>query len=356
MKVSLRLVVVAVTLVAIGLVARDYMRSAPAPEPRPVTARGELAPLERSVVELFDVAAPSVAYISTESVRPGRAFQPPAVARGAGSGFVWDERGHVVTNAHVVAGASRVQVQLDTGKPVGATVVGIAEDHDLAVVRLERSPRGLLPIRIGSSADLRIGQSVFAIGNPFGLSRTLTTGIVSALDRTLPTVDGRQVAGVIQTDAAINPGNSGGPLLDSAGRLIGVASAIISGSGTSTGVGFAIPVDLVNRIVPELIERGRAPRPGIGVLATEAAPFGGAGVIVAGVRPGSPAAKAGLVPWDEASGRVGDVIVAVDGRPVSSVADLAERLAQAGIGKRAELTVMREGDLRKIVVEVADLA
>jgi 2-alkenal reductase len=233
-------------------------------EPRPVTPRGPLGAAEQQMVTLFEAAAPSVAYITIERIEPNGFFSSE-VSQGAGSGFVWDGRGHVVTNYHVVEDARRVFVQLEGGEPIEAQVVGRAPEYDLAVVRLSRVPPGLRPIPIGSSKDLKVGQTVVAIGNPFGLQRTLTSGIVSALERELPTAGFREVAGVIQTDAAINPGNSGGPLLDSAGRLIGVNSAIRSASGSSSGVGFAIPVDLVNRVVPALIARGRAPVPGIGI-------------------------------------------------------------------------------------------
>ena len=202
-----------------------------------------------------------MAYITTEHVQRTGVFTQ-ARAQGAGSGFVWDTKGHIVTNNHVVQGASKVSVALDAGNPMEATVVGRAPDYDLAVVKLTTVPKDLKPIPLGVSRELKIGQTVFAIGNPFGLSRTLTQGIVSALDRHLPTSEVREIAGAIQTDAAINPGNSGGPLLDSAGRLVGVTSAIRGTSAQSSGVGLAIPVDLVNRVVPNLIARGKAPQPG----------------------------------------------------------------------------------------------
>jgi 2-alkenal reductase len=326
-------------------------------EPRAVAPRGPLLPNEQTLVALFEATAPSVAYITTERVeRTG--FFTAEVAQGAGSGFVWDTAGHVVTNFHVLAGARRVSVQLDAGKPISATVVGFAEDYDLAVVKLASVPKGLKPIPLGTSRDLRIGQTVYAIGNPFGLTRTLTTGIVSALDRHLPTSEYREIAGAIQTDAAINPGNSGGPLLDSAGRLVGVNTAIRSPSGGSSGVGFAIPADMVNRIVPQLIARGKAALPGIGIRAVDpvlAARAGISGLVVAEVLRGSPAAAAGLVPVDRRSGEVGDVIVAVNGRPVEQMGTFAAELDRAGIDNFAELTVIREGKERKVRVKVIDV-
>jgi 2-alkenal reductase len=326
-------------------------------EPRPVTPRGPLLAHEQSLVRLFDETAPSVAYITTEQLR-ATGFFTAAVAQGAGSGFVWDDAGHVVTNHHVVQGARRVFVRLDSGDAIEARVVGAAPEYDLAVVKLGKVPRGLRPIPLGASADLRIGQAVFAIGNPFGLQRTLTQGIVSALDRELPTTDFREVAGVIQTDAAINPGNSGGPLLDSAGRLIGVNTAIRSASGSSAGVGFAIPVDLVNRIVPVLIERGRAPLPGIGITPVRpdlVARAGISGVVIGRIGAGTPAAKAGLRPLDQRTGELGDVIVAVNGRRVETLSTFVAELDRAGVDNTVELTVERDGKPRRVRVRVIDL-
>ena len=221
--------------VAAGAALSATAQTPPRVEPRVVTPRGPLHESERAVVELFQHAAPSVAYITTEVLQQAGWFV--TASQGAGSGFVWDSAGHVVTNNHVVDGARKVFVQLDAGDPIPATVVGRAPEYDLAVVKLARVPKDLRPIPMGASSELKVGQSVFAIGNPFGLQRTLTRGIVSALDRELPTSGYREVAGVIQTDAAINPGNSGGPLLDSAGRLIGVNTAIYSPSGGSAGIG-----------------------------------------------------------------------------------------------------------------------
>jgi len=329
-----------------------------ASEPRIVTPRGSLADQEKSVIELFENAAPSVAYINTETLQRQGLFGVN-VAQGAGSGFVWDMAGHVVTNFHVIEGANRINVQLDVGNAIRATLVGAAPEYDLAVVRLTALPPRLRPIPVGSSADLKIGQSVFAIGNPFGLSRTLTTGIVSALDRHLPTSEIREISGVIQTDAAINPGNSGGPLLDSAGRLIGVNTAIVSGSGGSAGVGFSIPVDLVNRIVPELILRGKAPRPGIGIMAadqSQTARAGIVGVVILGVTPNSPAALSGITPFDLRTGAVGDIVVAVNGQPVGNVTAFVSALDRAGIGTEVELTLRRGNAERKVKVRIVDVS
>jgi 2-alkenal reductase len=326
-------------------------------EPRPVLQAGRLSDWEKSNIELFEAAAPSVAYITTEQ-RRFSPFHGFGVAQGAGSGFIWDPAGHVVTNHHVIAGATTVYVQLHAGKPIPARVVGSAPDYDLAVVRLRDTPRGLRPLPLGSSSDLRVGQAAYAIGNPFGLSRTLTTGIVSALERRLPTAGGREVRGVIQTDAAINPGNSGGPLLDGSGRLIGVNTAIISETGAFAGIGFAIPVDLVNRVVPQIIKTGRAPRPGLGISAADeriAAQLGVPGVVVLDVMSGSPAEAAGLVPFRPGAKEPGDVIIAAGGKPVESVADLAAALEQVGIGNEVTLRVQRGEATRDVNVRVIDL-
>ncbi|HEX7156602.1 MAG TPA: trypsin-like peptidase domain-containing protein [Burkholderiaceae bacterium] len=326
-------------------------------EARSVTPRGPLAPDELATVNLFENAAPSVAYITTEIVRP-TGFFTAQVGNGAGSGFIWDAAGHVVTNNHVIEGATKVKVQLDAGDPIDARVVGASPEYDLAVIKLARVPRDIKPIAIGTSHDLRIGQSVYAIGNPFGLQRTLTRGIVSALDRELPTNGNREVAGVIQTDAAINPGNSGGPLLDSAGRLVGVNSAITSESGSSAGIGFAIPVDLVNRVVPSLITRGRAPLPGIGINPVQpelVERAGISGVVIAEVRPGTPAAQVGLKPMNPRTGNLGDVIVGVNGKHVETLSTFIAELARAGIDSPVELTVVRDDKERKVRVKVIEV-
>ena len=340
-------------------IAIDAAHAAQGVEPRAITPRGPLGEEERRLVALFESAAPSVAYITTEIVR-ARGLFGAEVGQGAGSGFVWDTAGHIVTNYHVVGieGAQRLQVQLDGGDPIEATTVGTAPEYDLAVIKLKRVPKDLRPIPIGTSRDLRIGQAVLAIGNPFGLRRTLTHGIVSALDRELPTTDYREVLGVIQIDAPINPGNSGGPLLDSAGRLIGVNTAIRSESGSSAGVGFAIPVDLVNRIVPSLIARGRAPAPGIGIVpvAPELVERAGlTGVVIRSVTRGSPAAQAGLQSLNQRTGDLGDIIVAVNGRRIETLSSFVAELDRIGIDNTANLTVVRNGKERRVAVRVVDL-
>ena len=336
-----------VLIAALGLTACDRLQpqqTAPAPAPRLPVGEIKLTDWEKGTINLFRSAAPSVAYITTET-RRFNPFTGITGGKGAGSGFVWDNAGHIVTNFHVIEGASTVFVQLEAGEPHEARVIGGAPDYDIAVVRLRDVPAQLTPLPIGASKDLEVGQATFAIGNPFGLSRTLTTGIISALERKLPTAGGREVRGVIQTDAAINPGNSGGPLLDSSGRLIGVTTAIISESGAFAGIGFAIPVDLVNRVVPQIIKSGRAPRPGIGIVAADervAGQMGVRGVPVLAVAPGSPAAQAGLEGFDRRTGQAGDVIVAVNAKPIESIADLASVLDDVGVGNTVTLTVQRD--------------
>ncbi len=344
------------TIWAGGPYVREILLTAD--EPRTVTPRGDLANFERVTTELFDAAAPAVAYIFTQTIAENP-FGATAQRSGAGSGFVWDSAGHIVTNFHVVQGAERIAVRLNSGEAIPATLLGAAPDYDLAVLKLSTARMDLSPIPVGNSADLKIGQAVFAIGNPFGLSRSLSTGVISALDRHLPTASGREIHGAIQTDAAINPGNSGGPLLDSAGRLIGVNTAIVSGSGNSAGVGFAVPVDVVNRVVPRLIKDGKFPRPGIGIAIVDeetSARLGLPGIVIAEVFPGSAASGAGLVGLDRQSGRLGDVITEVNGRGVPSIAKFAATLEEAGIGNEVELTVVRNGRARSVRVKVTDIS
>jgi S1-C subfamily serine protease len=329
--------------------------------PRLVTPRGDLGADEKSTIDLFQKARGSVVYINTrERVLDPWTRNMFSLPRGTGSGFVWDGRGHIVTNFHVVAGASEARVRLNDGRDSPATLVGASPDHDLAVLRLNVSISAS-PVAIGTSQDLNVGLKVFAIGsNPFGLNWTLTTGIISALDRSLPAQDGRTlIQHLIQTDAAINPGNSGGPLLDSAGRLIGVNTAIFSPSGASAGVGFAVPIDTVNRVVPQLIARGKYIRPDLGIAVDEGLnrtameQLRVEGVLILRVTPGSPAAAVGLRGVQVAAdGSVvpGDIIVAIDGRPVDSVARLLARLDDHRMGDIVRLSILR--DSRKIEVAV----
>jgi S1-C subfamily serine protease len=329
-------------------------------QPRAVTPRGPLAADERATIRLFENSRNSVVYITTRAqVRDFWSRDIFSVPRGTGSGFIWDESGHVVTNYHVIENASEATVRLANGKDYPATLVGASQLHDIAVLKIRVSQKFSPPLPIGTSHDLKVGQDVYAIGNPFGLDWTLTNGIVSALDRSLTEENGNTVEHLIQTNAAINPGNSGGPLLDSAGRLIGINTAIYSPSGANAGIGFAVPVDTVNRVVPQLISHGKYTRPVIGIGIDQdinqrmTAILQIKGVVILHVPPGSPAAAAGLegvVTTQDGSIIPGDIITAIEGKPVNSVSELAARLDDFRVGDRISLTVMREGKRRKVQV------
>ena len=328
-----------------------------AAQPRAISARGALDAEELNNISVFKRVSPSVVHITTLAVQRDffslRTTEQPS---GTGTGFVWDDAGHIVTNFHVIQGGDRATVTLNDQSSYPARLVGAFPDRDLAVLRIE-APRDKLPaIQLGTSRELLVGQKVYAIGNPFGLDQTLTTGIVSALNREIESVTRRAIRGAIQTDAAINPGNSGGPLLDSAGRLIGVNTSIYSPSGASAGIGFAIPVDEVNRIVPRLIRDGRFIRPALGVTSgpEHVAKALGApnGVLLVNVADGSPAAAAGLKPYSrDRNGRIvlGDVITAVDGQAVKDLDDMLSLLETRQIGEKVTLTVWRAGQTRKVV-------
>ena len=327
--------------------------------PRAIESRGSLSELERSTIELFERDSPSVVQVVGRAGGITSSMSGEEEERAqTGTGFVWDRAGHIVTNNHVVEGTSTLAVRLASGQVTQAQIVGTAPNYDLAVLRVDATHNLPPPIPIGSSNDLKVGQSVFAIGNPFGLDQSLTTGIISALKRHLPTESGREITNVIQTDAAINPGNSGGPLLDSAGRVIGVTTAIISPSGTSAGIGFAIPIDVVNRVVPEIISKGYVPTPGIGIVAAneaQATRAGVEGVAIVRTIPGSSAERAGLHGVDPGSGQLGDVIVGVDGKPVHRLADLVDELERVGVGKSVKLQVKRDGAERSVDLAVMDI-
>ena len=319
--------------------------------PRAVVARGDLAADERNNIDVFKSVSPSVVHITTLE-RAASLFSTDVsqVPRGTGTGFMWDERGHIVTNFHVIQGANGARVTLSDQSTYSASLVGVFPDRDIAVLRIDAPAAKLKAIALGQSGNLQVGQKVYAIGNPFGLDQTLTTGIVSALNREIESVTRRPIRGAIQTDAAINPGNSGGPLIDSAGRLIGINTAIYSPSGTSAGIGFAIPVDEVNRVVPRLIRDGRIPRPSLGISAAPPE-FNRAlklplGIAIVGVAPGSSAADIGLRPFRRsASGGViaGDLIVAVDKEPVAALESMLEQFEQRQPGDTVTLTVLRQG-------------
>ncbi|NOJ44498.1 S1C family serine protease [Bradyrhizobium australiense] len=330
---------------------------------RTVDQRGPLSDAERANIELFERVSPSVVQVAarTGAANPlaeDEGGEAGAGAAASGTGFVWDNDGHVVTNNHVVQNGSEVAVRFASGEVARAEVIGVAPNYDVAVLRIRSARKLPPPVALGSSSELKVGQFAFAIGNPFGLDQSLTSGIISALKRRLPTSSGREIANVIQTDTAINPGNSGGPLLDSAGRLIGVNTAIISPSGSSAGIGFAIPVDIVNRVVPELIKNGRVPTPGIGIVAASeavATRLGVEGVIVVRTAPGSPAERAGIRGVDFSSGALGDVIVQADGKPVHRLSDLTDQIEQVGAGKSIRISLRRGSQTRDINIDIVDI-
>jgi len=327
--------------------------------PRAVTARGELAADELNTIEIFRQNSPSVVYVTSIALRRSIfSFNAVEIPQGTGSGFVWDKKGRIVTNYHVISDANRIQVTMADNTTWKAMLVGVAPDKDLAVLQLTSLPGQLRPIAVGGSEDLLVGQKVFAIGNPFGFDQTITSGIISALNREIKSVTGRIIRGVIQTDAAINPGNSGGPLLDSAGRLIGVNTAIYSPSGGYAGIGFAVPVDTVNSIVPQLIVHGRVVEPGLGVSFVDkrvSQRLGVDGLLILNVEEDGPSALAGLQGTVQYRGEIilGDVLLKLNGKSISSIAALEDELEQLGLGAEVELTVVRNGRLRKVLLRLS---
>jgi S1-C subfamily serine protease len=330
-------------------------RAAIAPPSTPAVLDQE----EKATVDLFRGSSESVVFITSLAVRRSP-FQldAQAIPRGNGSGFVWDADGHIVTNYHVVQGGDAARVTLGDQSTWEARLVGSSPEKDLAVLRIEAPPDRLHPIPRGTAQDLQVGQKVFAIGNPFGLDHTLTTGVISALGREIRSQTDAPIRDVIQTDAAINPGNSGGPLLDSSGRLIGVNTAIVSPSGAYAGIGFAIPVDTVSWAVPDLIEHGKIVRPALGIQVAGAAlarQLGVDGVLVLGVQPGSSAETAGLrATRRDARGRLdlGDVIVTVAGNPVKTSGELLLALESYEIGDTVEVGLRRKGKDAKVRVKL----
>jgi S1-C subfamily serine protease len=316
---------------------------------RPISP-GQISEAERSTVGLFQHASPSVVFITSLAVgRSAFRFDLTQIPRGSGSGFIWDDQGHVVTNFHVIEGGNAARVTLADQSTWDAELIGTAPEKDLAVLKIDAPTDRLQPIPLGTASDLQVGQQVFAIGNPFGFDHTLTTGVISALGREIQSAARIPIRDVIQTDAAINPGNSGGPLLDSSGRLIGVNTAIFSPSGAYAGIGFAIPVDTVQWVVPDLIQHGRVMRPTLGVQL--AAPqisrqLNITGALILQIAPGGPADRAGLRPTmrnQRGALVLGDVIVAVDGQRVRDAADLQLLLEQHEAGDTVRVTITRGG-------------
>ncbi|MGZ0162586.1 MAG: S1C family serine protease [Planctomycetales bacterium] len=326
-------------------------------ESRAITPRGDLAADELSTIELFEHVSPSVVHVTSVAIFQNALTMDVLEKRaGTGSGFIWDTDGHIVTNLHVVSEGQGAVVTLADNSNHSARLVGFDSSNDIAVLKIDVPPGTLTPIAVGESSDLKVGQKVFAIGSPFEFDHTLTTGVISGLNRTFGTATGT-IHNAIQTDAAINPGNSGGPLLDSAGRLIGVNAVIYSESGGSHGIGFAIPVDLVNVAVPDLIRTGEISRPWLGVVVREghqiARPQRLPGVPVQQVVPEGPADKAGILPirrGEDLETLAGDRILAINEDPIRTSRDLLDLLTRYRAGDSVTVTILREGQQRDVSV------
>ncbi len=331
----------------------------PAPDTTAFSARCEQ---EERTVAIFERVSPAVVSVANRAMVRGGFFGLTLyeLQQGAGSGFLWDRQGHVISNYHVVHNSTSLTVTLRDGSSYDARLVGIDPDRDLAVLKIDAPQHLLSPVELGSSQDLRVGQQALAIGNPFGLDTTLTVGVVSALGRTIQSMTNRRISDVIQTDAAINPGNSGGPLLDSQGRLIGVNTAIVSPSGAYAGVGFAVPIDTVKRVVPQLIEHGRIRRAGLGI---ELLPdhitrrSGVEGVGILSVTPNGPAARANLEGVRRRRGGLyfGDIILSIADVPIAGTDDYAAVMDECRAGETVRVEVMRDGRRRTVSVTLIEL-
>jgi S1-C subfamily serine protease len=359
---ALLLLLVAGALVFTVIEQRRSQRPEVNVEPRVVTPPQDLGGDEKATIKVFQNDAPSVVHITSIELRRDQfSLNEMEIPAGVGSGIVWDTDGHIVTNFHVVESAARAEVVLSDGSAYSGEIVGRAPDKDLAVLHIDAPPSKLRPLAIGTSNNLLVGQKVLAIGNPFGLDQTLTTGVISGLGREIKSVTQHPIHDVIQTDAPINPGNSGGPLLDSSGRLIGINTAIASPSGASAGIGFAVPVDTVNRFVPQLIKFGKIARPGLGVnIASDriAQRQGIDGVIIVNVSPGGAAAQAGIHGIQSGSaGRwdLGDVIVGLDGSAIHKQSDLFRALEDHKIGDKVKVTITSKGQKRDVEVTLQSL-
>ena len=322
---------------------------------RTITPIKHIVTEEEATIKLFEESAPSVVFITTSTVRQDYwSRNVTEIPAGNGSGFIWDREGHIVTNYHVIEKADRAQITLSDQTTWDAELIGIEPNKDLAILKIKAPDTKLKPIPVASSHDLRVGQSVFAIGNPFGLDQTLTTGVISALGREIQSIGGRPIRGVIQTDAAINPGNSGGPLLDSNGRLIGVNTMIYSPSGASAGIGFSIPADEVNWVVPDIIQYGEVRRPilGINLVAeqhTQRLKMEGA--LILDVVPDSPADKFGLQATEkDLRGNIilGDLITQINNEVISTNADLFLALEKYNPGDTVRVGYIRKDEVKSV--------
>lgn len=353
---AIMLILTAATVVYVAVTLRRAQpATVPPVEPRVVSPRADLGADEQSTIEVFRAASPSVVNVTAIDVqRDLFSMDVLNVPKGTGSGFLWDAAGHVVTNFHVVQAGDRANITLADGTTYPAKLVGVAPDKDLAVLQIDAPSEKIAPLALGTSEDLQVGQKVLAIGNPFGFDQTLTTGVISGLDRSIQSVTQRTIRNVIQTDAPINPGNSGGPLLDSGGRLIGVNTAIFSPSGASAGIGFAVPVDTVISIVPQLIKHGKIIRPGFGIFYADkiAQQLRIEGVVVLEVVPGGAADLAGIRGAQRDGGRLllGDIIVRMDGTQVRHSNDLMDVLENHQAGDKVEVGLRSSGGERTVTV------
>ncbi|WP_127717767.1 S1C family serine protease [Halobacteriovorax sp. HLS] len=317
---------------------------------------------EKNTIETFKNSVQSVVNVTNLQMTKGSIFDYDAheVPVGAGTGFVWDKEGHIITNFHVIAGGDKFLVTFrGDKKQYPASLVGKVSNKDVAVLKLEEKPKNLQPIKVGKSKTLQVGQKTMAIGNPFGLDHTITSGIVSALDRKIMGIGNVRIYGMIQTDASINPGNSGGPLLDSNGALIGMNTVIYSKSGSSAGIGFAVPVDTISLIIPDLIKNGKVTRPGLGIGPAseyQKTRLGvDKGIVVLYVDPEGGAGKAGIVGFTKDKyGRTypGDIILAIDKKEVDNIDDIYHILGQYKVGDIVTADVFRKGKIKKIKIEL----
>ena len=364
MKVHAKLLATAGALVALSACSNASSAAAGvAAAPPPAAAGVTLDAEEQATIALFEAASPSVVFVTTVRLHlDDVSLDPMAMPAGSGTGFVWDRRGHVVTNFHVIEGADALSVTLPDHSAWRAALVGAAPEKDLALLRIEAPAEALRPLPMGESHDLRVGQKVLAIGNPFGLDHTLTSGIVSALGREIDSPIGFPIRDVVQTDAAINPGNSGGPLLDRHGRLVGVNTAVVSPSGAFAGIGFAIPAHAVRWVIPQLIAHGRIQRPSLGlelVPGSLAEALGVSGGLVLRVDPGGPAARAGIAGVSRSTDGqwvIGDLVESVDGRPVKGGIDLLLATEERKAGEVVKLGLLREGQRRTVELTLAPWA
>jgi S1-C subfamily serine protease len=325
-------------------------------------AQDNLTPDEQATIKAFEKVSPAVAYIVNAALKKDVfSLNVTEVPTGTGSGFIWDDEGHIVTNFHVILNADRISVGLSDKKLYKATIVGVAPDYDLAVLKVDAPKEALKTVTLGNSGDLKVGQKALSIGNPFGLDCSLSTGVISALGRSMSSIGGRQIHDVIQTDASINPGNSGGPLLDSTGNVIGVSTMIFSPSGASAGIGFAIPVSVVKKVVPQLIKYGKLKKVGLGLNLVPdniRQQLGIKGVMIMQIQKGSTAEGAGFRGTQRgALGELvyGDVIISVDKKPIKDNESLMQYFDNKRAGDKVSIEFMREGNVMQTTVILQEL-